>query len=185
MRQRFGASLAFSTLLLAAGRSIKSAHDLRCKYLFVRGLLILFAVYTLTAVEPGPGAAIPMQEAALRSAVLGGGRITFRTNGVIYLTNSIRIKTDTVIDAGELDVTIDGSGSTRLFSIENARVTLRGLALNNARFQAGPGVIDPDPSVFTVAETAFGGAISCSNANVSIQSCIFSNNIAPGGPTSR
>jgi hypothetical protein len=121
---------------------------------------------------------------ALRSAVLQGGRITFKSNGVITLTNNISIQHDTVIDAGNLSVTIDGQNLCQLFSIQGSDVTLVGLNLINAAangVSAVVAIIDSECVALTNAQPGFGAAIYVSNATVRLDSCTLSNAVARGG----
>ncbi|MDX1951739.1 MAG: hypothetical protein SFY81_06120 [Verrucomicrobiota bacterium] len=55
-------------------------------------------------------------DAALRSAVAAGGKITFSGDGTILVTSPIPITTDVEIDASDRNVTIDGQQQFRLFS---------------------------------------------------------------------
>ena len=47
-------------------------------------------------------------EAALRTAMIGGGLVTFTCDGTITLTNTLTVSEDTVLDATGRQVTISG-----------------------------------------------------------------------------
>jgi uncharacterized repeat protein (TIGR01451 family) len=66
----------------------------------------------------GSGSAASCTEAALDSALAGGGTVTFNCGGgavVIPITSTKLLSTSTTIDGTGQQITLDGGGSTRLF----------------------------------------------------------------------
>jgi hypothetical protein len=114
-------------------------------------------------------------DTALRAALVGGGTVTFATDGTIALTNTISIASPTVIDGTGHSVVISGGYAVRLFQIEpNVSFTLISLTLADglARGTNGGPAIDGGPGE--------GGAIY-SSGNLSALNCAFLSNIAQGG----
>ncbi len=71
-------------------------------------------------------------EAALRSAMAGGGTVTFACSGTITLANTVVIGTDTTLDGSGQRVTISGSNVVRVFYVNtNATLTLVNLTIAN------------------------------------------------------
>jgi len=106
-------------------------------------------------------------EAALQTALIGGGIVTFDCDGVIVLSNTMVIATDTVLDGSGHGVTISGNGATRIFTVNaNVNFVVKNLTLANglALVAGGDGT---------------GGAL-CNFGAVQIIQCVFSNNIASG-----
>src|SRR5436190_18900814 len=68
----------------------------------------------------GEGVVTNCTEAELRTALNGGGTVTFACNGTITVTNTLIITTNTVIDAGGRNVTISGNATTRIFTVESS-----------------------------------------------------------------
>src|SRR6266542_630354 len=77
------------------------------------------------------GAASPVtvcDEASLRTALSTGGTIDFGCDGTIYLTNTLIVTTDTVLQAAGHTVTISGSNTVQVFRVNtNVNFVLRGL----------------------------------------------------------
>jgi hypothetical protein len=70
-------------------------------------------------------------EADLRTAMAGGGTVTFACDGTITLNNTITIGADTVLDGTGHQVTISGGNLVRVFS-DGSGVTLTMLGLTIA-----------------------------------------------------
>ena len=69
-------------------------------------------------------------EAALRSAMAGGGTVTFACSGTITLGNSITNVRDTRLDASGHQITISGGNVVRVFYVNtNATLTLVNLTI--------------------------------------------------------
>ena len=56
-------------------------------------------------------------ETTLRSKLAGGGTVTFACDGVIGLSNTIVIATDTILDGSGHTLTISGNTATRIFTV--------------------------------------------------------------------
>jgi hypothetical protein len=115
-------------------------------------------------------------EAELRSALVGGGNITFSVSGKITLTTPLVITNDTVVDGSGQAVILSGGSSVRVFTVDpNAKLTLKqvtiadGLALGT---NGTPGV-DGGPGR--------GGAVYLNGGTLSGEACVFTNNVAVGG----
>src|SRR6266550_2957128 len=76
------------------------------------------------------GTVTTCDQSALETALAGGGNVTFGCSGVILLTSTISITTDTVLDGTGQSVTISGNDSVRLFNVgNNVSFTLINLTL--------------------------------------------------------
>jgi hypothetical protein len=80
-----------------------------------------------------------LTQAALESAVVEGGAVTFASGGTISLTNEVRILRDTVLDAGTVSsMAFSATASNRLFYVTNGvSLTLIGVTLQNGRAPFG------------------------------------------------
>lgn len=116
-------------------------------------------------------------ESAFKSALNGGGNVTFSCSGTIVLSSEAFITEDTVIDGAGQNVTLSGGNSTRilrLFSTSaNPRsLTVRNLTLSNGRAAPIPGLM---------AE-AYGGAILTEHQGIlTLENVTFNNNVADDG----
>lgn len=115
-------------------------------------------------------------ETELRSALVGGGNVTFSVSGKITLANPLVITNDTVVDGNGQEVTLSGGSSVRVFTVDpNAKLTLKqvfiadGLALGT---NGTPGV-DGGPGR--------GGAVYLNGGTLVGEACLFINNVAQGG----
>jgi len=144
-----------------------------------------------------------LDEAHLRAAMAGGGLVNFTASGVIALTNSISITSDTVIDGTGQTVTISGGGLNRLFYV-NSGVTLDvtnvvlangfvgGAAGSGGNF-GGPGGVGEGGGIFndggtvelygcsvtncrTVGGAGGGGSFSVGNGGDAVGGALFSQN---------
>ncbi|HTI97718.1 MAG TPA: choice-of-anchor Q domain-containing protein [Dongiaceae bacterium] len=106
-------------------------------------------------------------DAALRTALAGGGTVTFAGDGTITLTNGLSIASDTVIDGTGHHVTISGGGTNQIFNVS------AGVSLTLKRLTVADGYADADFG-------KLGGALINSGITI-IADCTFSNNIATGG----
>src|SRR6516225_5378868 len=65
----------------------------------------------------GAGTVTNCTEADLRTAMIGGGTVTFACDGTITLANTISNTTDTVLDATGRQIMISGSNAVRIFYV--------------------------------------------------------------------
>ena len=122
---------------------------------------VLAAALFLPAAAYGGGVVTTATEAALNSALSGGGTVTFACNGVINISGTKTISANTVLDATGYAVTISGQGSVQLFVVNSGvSLTLVNLTLANGKASSG-------------------GAIYNSGALVA-NYCTFTNNLARG-----
>jgi hypothetical protein len=106
-------------------------------------------------------------DAALRSAIAGGGTVAFACNGTIPLNNSIVIGTNTVLDGSGRQVTISGRNVVRVFYVNtNASLTLINLTIANG-----------------LSADGFGGGIY-NEGTLSATNCQFVANTVQGAPAS-
>ncbi|WP_322488178.1 choice-of-anchor Q domain-containing protein [Chloroflexus sp.] len=138
-------------------------------------LLGLILFWTATPVRAagvvGNGTAASCTEAALRTAVAGGGRVTFNCGPqplTITLSSQLEIRQPTELDGGGPQqggrVTLSGGGRTRIIWLYDTALTIRNLTLIDGR-------------------SAEGGAIRSSglNSRVFIYNSIFRNNDSTAG----
>ncbi|MFM1768866.1 MAG: hypothetical protein RJA22_1395 [Verrucomicrobiota bacterium] len=101
-------------------------------------------------------------EAALREALAIGGRITIACDGIIAIQSNLWVTTDTFLDAGGRRVSLVATGSSRLFLVQTGvHFTAYNLTLAGGRSTAG-------------------AAIYNDRGFLSLQRCVFSNNVAEG-----
>jgi len=113
----------------------------------------------------------------LNIALQAGGTVTFAVDGTIYLTNTINIATNVILDGANHSITISGSNSVEIFNVSaNANFTLRNVTLAD-----GLMVGQSDYYGQTYPAPAYGGAIY-SSGNLDVANCTFSNNsvVSPG-----
>jgi predicted outer membrane repeat protein len=169
-------------------------------------LLFLFTATRFSPIQAagvvGTGSPASCTEAALNTALTGGGTITFNCGGAhtITFTSTKTITADTTLDGGGV-ITLSGGDSTRLFSIQGADVTLRHITLSNGRSPNDGGAIYAERlSSLTLENSTFtnntglnGGAIATNGWGahddgvvLTITNSTFSHNTAtataiPGG----
>lgn len=122
---------------------------------------ILAVTLCSPALSRGGGVVSSPTEAALNSALAGGGTVTFACNGVISLTGPKTISTNTILDATGYSVTLSGQGSVQLLVVNSGvNLTLVNLTLANGK-------------------AASGGAVN-NNGTLVANYCTFTNNLARG-----
>ena len=141
-------------------------------------------------------------ESALRSAMAGGGTVTFACNGMIPLSNTVVIGKNTRLDASGRQVTISGRNAVRVFYVNtNVTLTLINLTiangLNTNGFGGGiynEGTLNatnchfvtntvqgaPDVHEGPPVQDGCGGAVYTSGA-LNLFACTFVSNSACGG----
>jgi hypothetical protein len=121
-------------------------------------------------------------EAALRAAMSGGGTVTFACDGMITLTSTIMITTNTVLDAAKHQIIISGGFYVTAgvaFSLANLTVNNGGGILN-----AG-GLVTATNCVFSgnyaiPGVLARGGAIRNESGVAYLSACVFTANQSSG-----
>jgi hypothetical protein len=116
-------------------------------------------------------------ESALRSALIGGGQVTFACDGVISLSDVLVVTNDTLLDATGHDVTVSGSNSTRLFRIDpGVRLVVENLTLADGLARGTNSTVDNG-----AGGPGAGGAILNDHATLEAIGCVFRGNRALGG----
>lgn len=86
----------------------------------------------LSVIVPGTRPVATPTEAALRAALAGSAPVTFACDGTIFLTSTLSIASDTLLDGSGHQVTISGGGLVPVLSIgQNVTLTLRNLTIAN------------------------------------------------------
>jgi hypothetical protein len=123
----------------------------------------------------------PCTEASLDAALAVGGRITFACDGTLVLRSTRIITVDTILDAGNRQVTLSGGQSNRLFIIEpGVTLTLRGLTLTGGHHQGAPGRTSEGDHGGS-GQPGLGGAILNRAGTLIAVNTRFANNLATGG----
>src|SRR5438093_13258001 len=80
--------------------------------------LASLALGSLLIPQPSPASGVVTNcaDADLRAALVGGGTVTFDCDGVISLTNTLTIATNTVLDGSGRRIVISGNASVRPFA---------------------------------------------------------------------
>jgi hypothetical protein len=118
-------------------------------------------------------------DAALRTAMVGGGAVTFSFDGVITLTNSITIANNTVVDGTGHNVTISGGNAVRLLNVNSGiNASFTNITLANG-FNVGAN--GTNGSAATDGEPGQGGAILNNGGAVALVSCVVVSNKVIGG----
>lgn len=144
------------------------------------GLLVAFLLPFLTA--PTAYAATVCSEAELRAALAAGGDINFGCDTQIVLSATLQVTTNVVLDAGTNHVTLSGGGAVRVFEVaEGVSFTLKNLRLVDGYNKGIDEIPVPMPTPSPAAGVGKGAAVAATNAYISIQGCVFSNNVAQGG----
>ena len=99
-------------------------------------------------------------DVGLRTTLNSGGTVTFACDGVITLTNTLTINSDTTLDGSGHNVTISGGGALRVF-IVNSGVSFKVLNLTIAD-----------------GKSTNGGGIYNHGGVLTLVNCIVSNNVA-------
>jgi len=137
------------------------------QYLGIPSLAALVAIFCFSSGAMASGVVASADESSLVAAMTGGGAVTFAVNGTIYLTNTIVVSNDTVLDATGYKVAISGSNSVRIFIVN----TNSSLAMTNLTLENGVSQSTGYPSG--------GGAIS-NAGTLEMIGCTFISNSAVG-----
>ncbi len=140
----------------------------------------------------GTGDPTSCTEAALDSALAGGGSVTFNCGSdpvTITVTSEKMIRRDTTIDGGGL-VTLSGGGATRIIWVERCKVTLTNLifrdGVNKVHGADGGGALYNHFGTLTVSNSLLsnneanreGGAIHNNWGRLILTDDVFANNHA-------
>lgn len=119
-----------------------------------------------------------LTETSLVQALQKGGYIEYGTDGTVLVTNSITISSNAILDGAGHKITISGGGAGPMFDVSAGF----NFSLNNLTVANTTNNGDPPPCCVPVTVAAYGGAIS-NAGTLFVNNCIFSNNVAHGGPT--
>lgn len=109
---------------------------------------------------PGAGVVTSPTEANLRTALAGGGTVTFATGGTINLSAVLEITNNTVMDAAGYTVTLSGSSVTGVFLVDtNVTFTLKNLTVANGQTNQGAGLCNAG-GVVTISNVTFAGNLA-------------------------
>lgn len=101
----------------------------------------LFALATLAL--HGGGVVTECTESSLRSAMAGGGIVTFACDGTITLSSTITNEVATAFDASGHQITISGGDAVRVFCVtSNGVLLLKNLSIVNGRSSSGAGILN-------------------------------------------
>ncbi len=151
-----------------------SALDLKAPLHFVTILgigivtILPFTKPAYAAGVVGTGTPASCTEAALNTALNGGGTVTFNCGASAYtiaIAKEKAISANTVIDGGNL-ITLNGGGKTRIFSTGSIQFTVKNLTIANG-FTADQG----------------GGILSGYRSTLTVSNCKFNNNVSTKGGT--
>jgi len=111
-------------------------------------------------------------ESSLVAALAGGGKVTFAMDGTIYLTNTIVVSNNTVLDGTGHNLAISGSNAVQIFIVNsNTTLAMTNLTLRDGFFQVADSYA---PSV-----GGYGGAIY-NAGTLQMTGCSFVSNSASG-----
>ena len=135
-------------------------------------------------------------EPSLRSAMAGGGTVTFACDGIITLTNTITVSNNTALDGAGRQITISGGNTVRVFCVNsNVTFTVANATITQGASQCGAGILNLYGTVnllsvaFLTNATALawtdfdlpsgmGGAIYNRGGTIHATNCVFTGNYA-------
>ena len=139
-------------------------------------LIALCCLETISNSARAEGTITTCDQAGLEAALAGGGNVGFACSGVIVLTNTISITTDTVLDATGQSVTISGNDLVRLFNVgSNVSFTIDNMTLTHGNDIGSSGTFR------TAAGGGKGGAVFIDGGMLNAMNCQFTTNQASGG----
>lgn len=146
-----------------------------------RFVLLTLLTLAVESVVLAGGTVSTADEANLRSALAGGGSVTFACSGTITLANTLLITNDTALDASGQSIVLSGSGLTRIFQVQpGVKLWLKnlgvadGLAIGTNGTPEGSGPAGD-------GGLGQGGAVFNNGGTLTATGCSFSQNTAQGG----
>ena len=141
-------------------------------------LVLLLIVALLLAARPAKGAGTvgsgtpgSCTEAALETALSGGGTVSFNCGGsaTITLTSQKTINSNTTINGGG-QITLSGGGSTRLFNLQNgASLTLQNITLQSGYSSSDGGAIYVERlSTLTLTNSAINNSTAANGGAIAL-----------------
>lgn len=127
----------------------------------------------------GAGTVTNLTQAALETALKGGGLVAFGVSGTLPLTNPITIKQNTTLDANGRAVTISGGNAVRLFQLaSNVQFWVKGLILADG---AVVGTNGPNTNPSLPGGDASGAGFLNLGGTLILTSCTLTNHSVQGG----
>jgi hypothetical protein len=124
--------------------------------------LVTLAMLAVLAAAPAPahasGVVTVCDEANLKTALAGGGAVTFNCSGTITLTATISVTANTSIDGSGQTVTISGNDAVRVFSVNpgvSCSLNRLSIAKGAVKGDAGAGIFNQ--GILTVSYSTFQG----------------------------
>ena len=137
----------------------------KCLLLAIWTMALLALAWPASPAHAG-GAVDVCDEAHLRTALSGGGTVTFSCSGYITLANTLTISMNTTINGSGQSVTISGSRVLRVFNVKSGvTLSLIGLTIRQGNDTSSLG----------------GGAVLANGGNVSINNCLITDSSAMFG----
>ena len=128
-------------------------------------------------------------EAALRAAMSGGGTVTFACDGLITLSNTVAITTNTLLDAAGHQITLSGGNIVSVFCVtNNAAFSIANLVISNGQASSGAGILNAGGAlrvtncVFSQNKASWEGAAIENRGEAYLSACVFNANQAAGPP---
>lgn len=132
----------------------------------IRALFLFTLLIPLTAHAAGTVATCT--ETAFKTALSGGGTVTFSCSGTITLTSEAVVSVNTVIDGSGQSVILSGNNAVRILRLVSTSANPRSLTVRNLTLANG--------------SAARGGAITVEHqGQLTIENVTFSGNVAPDG----
>ena len=135
-------------------------------FVFMALIFSLLGLWVTTA--HAAGVVSPCDETHLRSALSGGGTVTFSCDGTITLTSQLTISSNTTLDGAGRTVAIRGNSGIVLFYVDgfasSVTFNLKNITLQNANNSVSDG-----------------GGIYNETATVNVTNVVFSDNRAANG----
>jgi RHS repeat-associated protein len=134
---------------------------------FKQSLTVLLLSVLLPLSVHSAGVVSSLTDAALTSALSGGGTVTFSVDGTITLTSRKTISANTIIDGSGHTITLSGGNSVGIFKVSSSiSLTLTNLILANG--------------VGGVSGSSLAGGAVINQGTLNAFGCLFSNNIVVG-----
>lgn len=148
-------------------------------------LLILLAVMLPAPSARAGGVVTICDEAHLRAALAGGGKVTFGCSGTIILASQIDIASDTTLDGAGQNVIISGNDAVRVFTVQSGTLNLNqltiasGFVIGDAGGILNHGTLTVSNSTFSgnIASAGCGGGIF-NDGTLNVSDSVFSDNSA-------
>ncbi len=122
--------------------------------LLVASLAIFPALTLATSTAQAGGVVGDCSEAALRTALQGGGPVTFACSGTITLAQTITISVDTSIDGSGQAVTLSGGNSVQVFIVNSGvSLSLNKLMIANGHVNGSGGGVFNDGTLTIINST--------------------------------